>query len=415
MRSARFTLLLSIFAVSALPLSGCKEEPPPPQPEPAASASSAAAMAKSRAATKSPVASVPKIDPKVLKEYRVDLCYAGSTTLRQARDAYLASLGGAEPSAKKVPNFGTASPAAAAGGAATPPPGAPGKPGAPAAPPKAGTSAAPATPPATNAGAGRAALPTEMRKPYDLAMRAPHERNARACTAASAMKEPAMEGVDGAVAEFGPYAVELAKTIVQASTYYQREEFKSDNFAKGKELHKKLVADFEKFDDMSAKLGAAVDAWRKAHPIDTNNMEEGQKLTMAALEDARAAFVLLLPKEVDVDAYKAAIAKLEKSAEALKTLGTAQPNDSWAKIMGASFDAFIKAAKATGDKLTDKGPDPDTFLTTITSFTSLIESKHRAYTRAMVAKQRAGEASPGTAPAASGHPVAAPGEERETE
>ena len=71
-------------------------------------------------------------------------------------------------------------------------------------------------------------------------MRAPHERNARACTAAMALKEPAMGDVDAAVATYATFAIELAKDITAAHQYYVREEYKNDSFAKGKELDKKL-------------------------------------------------------------------------------------------------------------------------------------------------------------------------------
>ena len=45
-----------------------------------------------------------------------------------------------------------------------------------------------------------------------------------------------MGDVDAALAAFAPFAVELAKDIATAQNYYQREEYKKDSFAKGKEL-----------------------------------------------------------------------------------------------------------------------------------------------------------------------------------
>ncbi len=138
---------------------GCKEDPPPPQPEPASSA--AANANKGKASLRTPVSPMAKVDPQSMKEYRVDVCYFGTLSLKQARDAYLASLGKDEPSEKKIPSFGNddqaegrrrEGPAPREGARATAPPraeDAPGLPGTAAAP--GGTSApaakGPTTPP----------------------------------------------------------------------------------------------------------------------------------------------------------------------------------------------------------------------------------------------------------------------------
>ena len=344
---------------------------------------------------RNPMAPTAKIDPQTMKEYRMDVCYFGTQTLRQARDAYLASLGKDEPSEKKIPSFGGAKP----GDPKAPTPAAS---GAPKAPPAASGAA---SPPAGSAGA-RGPGERDMRRPFDVAMRAPHERNARACTVAAGHKDPAMPEVDPVVADFAPYAVELAKNIAAASTYYQREEYKKDGFAKGKELHKKLVEDFAKLDEKSDKLGAAIDKWRKEHPADASKFEEAQKLASAGFDDARAVMLGAIGKKPDPAAHKAGVEKLEKSAEALKSFGSSHQTDAWPKIMTPAFDAFVKAAKEAGDKITDKGLDNDAFLAMITSFTSLVESKQRALSRSMIAKGQTAEpgaVAPGRpAPAGSG-------------
>ncbi len=366
--------LRSLFPIALVTLSagaavGCKEETPA-KPDPAA-ATSASAGGKGKLSLRSPVAPTPKVDPQVMKEYRADVCYFGSLSLKQARDAYLGSLGNAAPSEKKLPSFGGAHsptmPATAPGGSAGP-----------AARPKA--SGAPSAGPA-------GMLPDPTRRPFDMAMRAPHERNARACTAAASLKDPAMPAVDAAIGEFAPYAVELAKNIAAAQAYYQREEFKKDKFEKGQELHKKLTEDFKKLDDMSAKVGDAIAAWRKEHPADTSKMEEGQKTALAAFEEARGVMIALVgAKKPDPAAFKEALGKLEKSIEAVKTFAAGHAADPWPKIMTPAFEGFLKASKEAGDKLTDKGLEPDAFLTMVTSFTSVIEAKHRALTRSLVTR-----------------------------
>ncbi|WP_437678502.1 DUF3829 domain-containing protein [Sorangium sp. So ce131] len=396
---------------------GCKEDPPPPQPEQPAS-SAAANKGKNMRAPVSPVA---KVDPQSMKEYRVDVCYFGTLSLKQARDAYLASLGKDEPSEKKIPSFG-AEELMKPGDAKAPPPGKALAPGAaaPAAAPK--TAAAPAAkdgaaapgaaaPAAASGGkpAPAASLPRiDERRPFNFSARAPHERNARACTVALSLKDPAMPDVDAALAEYAPYATELAKNIAAAANYYQREEYKKDGFAKGKELHKKLLADFEKLDASSDKLGLAVSAWHSSHLPDLGKAEEGQKAAITALEDARALMLILSSKNVDPAAARTAIQKVEASAGALKAYGTTHQNDPWVKIMSTALDKFIGAVKEADPKLTDKGiSSPSLYLPVITSFVGLVEGKHRALSRSLIGKSQpqlpgaAGQpAQPATQPAA---------------
>jgi Protein of unknown function (DUF3829) len=404
---------LVLFASGA---AGCKQDPPPPLPE----AVSSAASSKGKANLKTPASALPKVDPQTMKEYRADVCYFGTLTLKQARDAYFASLGKDEPSEKKVPNFGNAEepkPGAAAvkpaGSAAAKPAGsAAAKPAAAVAARPAGSAGKSASPLAMDLPvAPRADVPPlprlDDRKPFNFPLRAPHERNARACTVAVSLKDPSMPELDTVLSEYAPYAVELAKNIAAATNYYQREEYKKDKFEKGKELHKQLVAGFEKLDAMSEKLGAAVNAWHKGHLPDLASADEGQKAALTGFEDARALMLGLVTKGVDVAAARAALQKLEGSTEALKSFGTGHPTDPWGKIMSPALDAFVRAVKEAEPKLSDKGiAEPSLFLPVVTSFVSLIEAKHRAHNRALIAKGQAQAASS----AATDKPAEAPAE-----
>ncbi|WP_437735396.1 DUF3829 domain-containing protein [Sorangium sp. So ce1335] len=380
-------------------VAGCKEDPPPPQPEPASSA----AANKGKANLRTPVSPIAKVDPQSMKEYRVDACYFGTLSLKQARDAYLASLGKDAPSEKKIPSFGLED-LSKPGDAKTALPAKPPTPTTGAAAPK--TTAVPpgAAAPAGSAAAGLKGGPE--RRPINIGARAPYERNARACTVALSLKEPAMPDVDAALAEYAPFASDLAKNIAAAANYYQREEYKKDSFAKGKELHAKLLEGFEKLDAHSDKLGLAVSAWHASHMPDLSKADEGQKAALTALEDARALMVMLASKNVDPAAVKAALQKLETSAAALKAHGTTNQTDPWSKIMAPAFDKFIGDVKAAEPKLTDKGiSSPSLYLPVVTGFVSLIEGRHRSLSRSLMAKaqaekaQTAGTAQP-AAPAA---------------
>ncbi|MBK9265236.1 MAG: DUF3829 domain-containing protein [Polyangiaceae bacterium] len=376
-------------------LAGCKkDEPVQTQPESAPSAA-ASASAKPKLPLRNTMAPVPKIDPQAMKDYRLEVCYFGTLTLRQAREAYLASLGKDEPSEKKLPNFGMPSPPSAS----LVPPTAP---GASSAGPKAALAPSPGGSARTAASAVAVPVPPGSaamgRRIADMGLRAPHERNARACTVAAGLKEPAMPDVDAALKDFAPFALELSRNVAAASVYYQREEYKKDKFEKGKELHKKLVADFAKLDELSEKLGAAINAHREKNPVDMSKLDEGEKAVLQAYTDARAIIGLLVAKKIDAAAYKTALGTLEKSVEGVKTLGTkagdgakAAPDpkntsETWAKITTPAFDAFLKGVRDAEAKITDKGLPPETFLQLVNTFTAVIEAKHRALSRSLIAK-----------------------------
>jgi hypothetical protein len=413
MSSQRSFVLLPLALLAATAFAGCGNEKPKPDPSAAASASNSTNGVPARLNIRSPLAPTIRVDPVSTKDYRIDVCYFGTLTLRQARDAYLASLGGAEPSEKKVPNFG---------GIVTPPAGstAPATSGAPSAKPSAAPSAKPSVAPgasgtakAAGSAAGSAAPAGQTpiaamgaeppHRPFDIALRAPHERNARACSVAAGLKDAPMGDLDTALQAYAPFAVELAKTIATATMYYQREEYKKDSFAKGKELHKQLTDAFAKLDENQDKLGAAIDAWRKAHPPDVAKQDEAEKLATAAFNDARDVMLAVFPKKPNVAGFKDATGRLEKSLAALKTFAASNNNDPWSKMMAPSLESMLKAAKDAEPKLTDKGIDGDTLLVLTNTFVSVIESKYRALSRSLTMKAQP----PAAQPAASGAPSGA--------
>jgi Protein of unknown function (DUF3829) len=390
--------LVLVFAPTVLV--GCKkDEPAQPQPE---TTPSAVAMPSARAKLplRNAMAPIPKIDPAAMKDYRLEVCYFGTLTLRQARDAYLASLGKDEPSEKKIPNFGLPPTPTAS---LVPPITAPGTAGS-AGPTPSGSAKAPLPPPPAPSGSAMVG-----RRMADMGLRAPHERNARACTVAAGLKEPAMPDVDAALNAFAPFALEMSRNIATASVYYQREEFTKDKFEKGKELHKKLLADFAKLDELSDKLGAAIAAYREKNPLDVSKLEESEKSVVQAYTEARGIVNLLIAKKVDPAAYKAAVANYEKSVGTVKDIGTKNTNDTWAKISTPALEAFLKGTKDAESKVTDKGLPSDTFLQLINSFTALIEAKHRALSRSLIAKgqtiePQVGPGVNGRVPMPNGHP-----------
>lgn len=362
MNAKRSLVVPSCFTamfVAALSVAGCQDDPAP-TPAPEASATAAAKVD----ADKKPKATS-KLDPLAVKTYRAESCYFGTMSLRQARAAYTESLGGAEPAAGKIPNFGAATADRAA---------------AKVAPAAAGSaSAAPGANAKAPAASGSAKVSTKAvtGRPRPV----PYERHARSCTVAAGIKAPAAPGLDEVLAEYAPFAVQLSKDIAAANSYYAKEEFKNDEFAKGKELHKKLTDGFAKLDDMHKKLGEALNKFRDTNKPDTSKDGEGQKLAAAAVTDARDAMVLLTGDAVDAAKVKEELDSLEKNVAALKKYGDEHKDDAWARITTPSLETFHKQAKEVADKPDLKTTPPDDLLQLVTYFTRVLESQNRGLTR----------------------------------
>lgn len=235
-----------------------------------------------------------KPDPLVTKSYRADACYYGSLALKQARDAYLASLGGAEPSADKIPDFGAdpddavaipktpmetppasssaapteapptgsakpaTAPSAASAKPATPPPATSAKPATP--PPATSTKPAPAptvagsakpsaapvaSAPApaassgTPAASGSVAATTPPPRNPNERMKTPvrYDSFIRHCNTAASVKDGNDADLDPVLREFTDFAMPLAKILQEANGYYNQEKYKEDSFAQGKVYH----------------------------------------------------------------------------------------------------------------------------------------------------------------------------------
>lgn len=286
----------SSLAVAALAIGlslvGCSDDPPA-GPEGTLSGSA------TKPASLPGAAELKKPDPLVTKSYRADACYYGSLALKQARDAYVASLGGAEPSADKIPDFGAdpddavaipksptdappaassapveappagsakpaTAPSAASAKPATPPPAtsakAPAPSAKPATPPPAAPSAKPAptvagsakpsaapvasapTPAASSgapAASGSVASTTPPPRNPNERMKTPvrYDSFIRHCNTAASVKDGNDADLDPVLREFTDFAMPLAKILQEANGYYNQEKYKEDSFAQGKTYH----------------------------------------------------------------------------------------------------------------------------------------------------------------------------------
>lgn len=392
MRLVSRSLVGSVVVVLGLGLAACGSKE---TAGPEASASGSGAAAKTLAVAPK------KIPADVLKTFRADSCYFGALALLHAKEAYLGSLGDGEPAEGKIPEFGllaieappakeppapAASGAApAASGAASAKPATSAKPAGSAKPatappasakPATGGSAKPAAGP--SASAGRPLLtPPNARAQRTL----PYERFIRSCNVVTTLKDPASPDYDATVKAFADYALPLTKSLQDASAYYQKEEYKNDGFAKGKEYHKTIVDGFAKLDEQVKKLKEATDKFEKASPVAKTDWEEGQKLGDQVVADANALVAALGEVPMNVEAAKAAYAKLEADQAALKKYGedNKDKKDPWASLVPAPTQQLLDQAKPFLEG--EAKPSAGKLVELITVHSRVLETNHRALTR----------------------------------
>jgi len=248
---------------------------------------------------------MPRISPERMKRYRVDACYFGSMGVAVSRDAYLESLGGAEPSANKLPAFGDFP----------------------------DVKPVPDNP------------KIKRRAPMIAAGRQlPFVRHVRACGIAKSLKQPPAEELDAAIREFDTYISKLNKALLDGKRYYARKTYEKDEFKRGKANHATLAAELPKLDDQLTKLGAAVDKWiAEAAPGD-DKLDDAGKAAEAAVADARALTMLFLADEVDKAKVEEGIAAIDKQREALAAMGGDAKQAAHARVVPPKLKKFVDAA-----------------------------------------------------------------------
>lgn len=310
-----------------------------------------------------------KVDapPLTIKMNAAQLCVYDTYSFRDARAAYLGSLGGAEPSADKIPDFGQTFPP----DTSTPPPApsASAGPAAGSAAPKA--SGAPKAPPAKSAAPSASAAPssapaaTPTAAPADSSGKPLPERRltgiryaqyTKQCSMLVNMKEPDGGPLDAVAAEYAPFVTELGKNLTDASMYYQQELYKNDAFAKGKELHAKIVEAFGKLDELQAKMLGALRDFEQKQPIDRSAWTESQKLSNAFTVAAISFFMNVNGPKLDWKAAKDDLAKVDEALKALQAFkagkdegGKDHAADPFMKLVLVPAEQFAQQAHATFD------------------------------------------------------------------
>lgn len=134
---------------------------------------------------------------------------------------------------------------------------------------------------------------------------------------AAASAEPEMKALDATVIAFAASVQTLHPLVTEASNYYSRKDYTDDDFAKGKELHPKLVAAFkdyiarrEIFDDQLTSLKKQVDVQFLAQIEKTEGRKYRWHAKRTVLEAQKTLEVLTVTQsKKDLPAFAEAVKK----------------------------------------------------------------------------------------------------------
>jgi hypothetical protein len=172
--------------------------------------------------------------------------------------------------------------------------------------------------------------------------------------------QPSMPELDQAATAYDAVIEPLSKTIAEAYPYYQRQNYKDDNFAKGKQLNKPLAEQGKAFETAEKKFSAALDQaddqltdarLKQMEKSSGRNLDYLQTATMA---DAKGLLRLLGKDDFDVADATAKVGTFEKLIDEMQANKEEKPA-MWSMFTG-KVDNFRNAAKARLRRVRDKTP-----------------------------------------------------------
>jgi len=175
--------------------------------------------------------------------------------------------------------------------------------------------------------------------------------------------EPAAPELDAAAKQYLDNLNALKEKVSEAHKYYERENYKDDKFAKGKEMHAPLVAAMTAFEkaseDFSAKLEAENDKVLRARleELEKAGDKNAEYWTLATTLDAKALTNLMQADTFDTDAASKLIDAYEKNADGLAEYSKAHHDDWMAgSFLSNAAEEYRVAAKERMRRVRDKEP-----------------------------------------------------------
>lgn len=179
-----------------------------------------------------------------------------------------------------------------------------------------------------------------------------------------AAAKPTLPKLDAAGKAFITSLVALTKVVNEAHPYYERENYKDDGFAKGRELHPELVKRAQAFRDasdvFSDELEAENDKALAAQLVEIEKAE-GRKAAywkMSLMMQAKQLVNVVAEEEFSVETATAKAAAFEKVADEMNAYAKANKDalpSGWWTLESAAED-FRQKAKTRLRRIRDKEP-----------------------------------------------------------
>jgi hypothetical protein len=192
---------------------------------------------------------------------------------------------------------------------------------------------------------------------YVYALTYTPERCAQAIDKAKAAQPPLPE-IEAAAIEYRKAMDALTPLAKMLHDYYDRKDFKDDQFAKGKEQHPKFVAAFDAFEKANKPLDEKVTvlndqiSQRQLERLKTRPERKMQYLIEKSVDDAKKLVKLVNVESIqalDGTAYNAALDAYEKSYTEMDNFATANPAEpgkvTMFSIYKSSAESLLKSAK----------------------------------------------------------------------
>jgi hypothetical protein len=177
-------------------------------------------------------------------------------------------------------------------------------------------------------------------------------------------KNPELEAAGDA---YGAALAKLVPLLDQANDYYEQKNFKDDKFAKGQELHPKLMAAWDEFSAADIKLRGQVSVLNRAErerSLAEREKTEGKNL-MTLLDRASLEAQDLMdlgsvddPSKIQVDAFTAQLDSYEKAVLAVDGYASSHANEqptAFSFTLSALKD-YLTASKELMRRARDKTP-----------------------------------------------------------
>lgn len=181
---------------------------------------------------------------------------------------------------------------------------------------------------------------------------------------AALQQQPALEPLDGAARSYAQALIALAPLVDEAHKYYERENYKDDGFAKGKQMHAPLVQAMQAFDAASQSFASALETENDkllAEELKQIEKTEGRKLLywrMLTMAEAKQLANLLSEDSFDLNQATAQLAEFEQAADELAAYAKVHKNElptAWS-FMDSAVENFRIAAKERVRRVRDKKP-----------------------------------------------------------